>query len=50
MDKDLRLAEADAKGLRLPLLQALREFYREGMERGLGDSDFSVLDSLLGPG
>ncbi len=47
MDKDLRLAEGDGKGLRLPLFQTLREVYRQGMERGLGDSDFSVLDSLL---
>lgn len=47
MDKDLRLAENDGKGLRLPLFRALRDVYRQGMERGLGDSDFSVLDSLL---
>jgi 3-hydroxyisobutyrate dehydrogenase-like beta-hydroxyacid dehydrogenase len=47
MDKDLRLAEADGKGLRLPLFQALREVYKQGMERGLGDSDFAALDSLL---
>ena len=46
MDKDLRLADADGKGVRLPLFQALREVYRQGMQRGLGDSDFSVLDSL----
>ena len=47
MDKDLRLAEGDAKDLRLPLFKALREVYQEGMRRGLGDSDFAVLDSLL---
>ena len=47
MDKDLRLAETEGKGLRLPLFQALREVYQQGMERGLGDSDFAVLDSLL---
>jgi 3-hydroxyisobutyrate dehydrogenase-like beta-hydroxyacid dehydrogenase len=46
MDKDLRLAEADGKELPLPLFQALREVYRQGMERGLGDSDFAVLDTL----
>lgn len=49
MDKDLRLAEADGKGLRLPLFQALRAVYKQGMEKGLGDSDFAVLDTLLGP-
>jgi 3-hydroxyisobutyrate dehydrogenase-like beta-hydroxyacid dehydrogenase len=47
MDKDLRLAEADAGGLRLPLFAALREVYRAGMEKGLGESDFAVLDKLL---
>lgn len=46
MDKDLRLAEADGKDLELPLFRALREVYREGMARGLGDSDFSVLGAL----
>jgi hypothetical protein len=29
------------------LFQALREVYKQGMERGLGDSDFAALDSLL---
>src|SRR5690606_20267562 len=38
MDKDLRLAEAGGRDLELPLFRALREVYRQGMERGLGDS------------
>ncbi len=47
MDKDLRLALESAGALALPQLQRLKERYDEGMKRGFGDEDFSVLARLL---
>lgn len=47
MHKDLGLAAGDAGQLVLPLFAALKARYDAGMAKGLGDSDFSVLDSLL---
>ncbi len=47
MDKDLRLALEDAGNISLPQLRELKRIYDEGMSRGLGDKDFSVLSTLL---
>lgn len=47
MNKDLRLALEDAGALHLPQLQTLKTVYEEGMSKGLGESDFSVLVNLL---
>ena len=47
MDKDLRLALETAAHLDLPQLRALKARYDEGMRRGFGDEDFSVLLRLL---
>lgn len=47
MDKDLRLALESAADLNLPQLRKLKEQYDEGMRRGFGDEDFSVLMRLL---
>jgi 3-hydroxyisobutyrate dehydrogenase-like beta-hydroxyacid dehydrogenase len=47
MDKDLRLALEDAGDARLPQLQTLKTIYEEGMSKGLGESDFSVLVELI---
>jgi 3-hydroxyisobutyrate dehydrogenase-like beta-hydroxyacid dehydrogenase len=47
MDKDLRLALESAGDLDLPQLRKLKGQYDAGMAKGLGDSDFSVLLSLL---
>ncbi len=47
MNKDLRLALESADSLSMPQLRKVKEQYDEGMRRGLGDQDFSVLMSLL---
>ena len=47
MDKDLRLALEDAGNLRLPQLRETKKIYDEGMSKGMGDKDFSVLSILL---
>jgi 3-hydroxyisobutyrate dehydrogenase-like beta-hydroxyacid dehydrogenase len=47
MNKDLRLALQGADAQALPQLRALMRQYDTGMAKGLGDSDFSVLMSLL---
>ncbi|HKP97528.1 MAG TPA: NAD(P)-dependent oxidoreductase [Fibrobacteria bacterium] len=47
MDKDLRLALESAGSLELPQLRALKARYDQGMRKGLGDEDFSVLMRLL---
>jgi len=47
MDKDLRLALETADGLDLPGAKSLKSFYEEGMKRGYGDEDFTVLMRLL---
>ena len=47
MDKDLRLALETAGALDLPQLRKVKNQYDEGMRRGFGDEDFSVLMRLL---
>lgn len=47
MHKDLGLAFESLGGLNLPQIAALKQRYDEGMARGLGDQDFSVLMKLL---
>lgn len=47
MDKDLRLALETAGDLDLPQLRKVKDQYDEGMRRGFGDEDFSVLMRLL---
>jgi 3-hydroxyisobutyrate dehydrogenase-like beta-hydroxyacid dehydrogenase len=47
MNKDLRLALESADALSMPQLRKVKEQYDEGMRRGLGEQDFSVLMSLL---
>ena len=47
MNKDLRLALESAGSLSMPQLRKLKEQYDEGMRRGLGEQDFSVLMRLL---
>lgn len=49
MDKDIRLALARAGELQAscPLTQRLKELFAEGMARGWGEEDFSVLFRLI---
>jgi 3-hydroxyisobutyrate dehydrogenase-like beta-hydroxyacid dehydrogenase len=47
MDKDLRLALESMGNLDLPQLRRIKAQYDEGMRRGFGDEDFSVLMRLL---
>ena len=47
MLKDMRLAEA-AGGIRLPLLETVRECLARAEAQGMGDDDFSSLIRLLG--
>ena len=47
MDKDLRLALETAGALDLPQLRKIKNQYDEGMRRGFGDKDFSVLMRLI---
>ncbi len=51
MHKDLNLAleSALSTSLPLPLTQATRAIYQQGLEQGLGDQDFTALIELLKP-
>ncbi len=48
MNKDLGLAKDSAKSLELPMFGILKKIYDRGMEKGLAEQDFTVLDKLLG--
>ena len=47
MDKDLRLALETASGLDLVVTKALKSLYNKGIEKGLGDDDFTGAIRLL---
>ena len=47
MAKDLKLALEVAPGLPLSQTRTVMQAYEEGLKRGWGDKDFSVLIGLL---
>jgi 3-hydroxyisobutyrate dehydrogenase-like beta-hydroxyacid dehydrogenase len=47
MAKDLRLALETARDLKLPQTQNVMRIYEEGLQRGWGEDDFTVLARLL---